>query len=226
MSAQPLLPTRFLFRFAAPCRYAAEVRVESVDAWLKEGTRLSERHRLPTLDELDGREAWAELRAGWSEAGLALALVARGKRQPPRCDAERPWESDGLQFWLDTRDTHNVHRATRFCHQFVALPSGGGRRRTEPLFEQFFINRAKEHARRANPGETLIRAETLPDGYRLEVFLRAVALGGFDPEEHPRLGFTYAVLDQERGEQTFSCPPGLPFRDDPSLWGTLELVRE
>ncbi len=223
--APPLLPPRFLFRFAAPCRYAPEATVEPLATWQAKGFGLGEEFRLPNLDELEGRRATADVRAAWSEAGLAFAVRTSGKRQPPRCDSERPWESDGFQFWIDTRDTHNVHRATRFCHQFLCLPTGAGRRRQDPLIEQFFIHRAKEHARRANPGEIRVRSEQRVDGYLLEAFISTIALTGFDPQEHPRLGFTYAVADYELGEQTFSCPPGLPFRDDPSLWGTLELRR-
>ena len=29
---------------------------------------------------------------------------------------------------IDTRDVRNVHRATRFCHRFLFLPTGGGNR--------------------------------------------------------------------------------------------------
>ena len=48
---------------------------------------------------------------------------------------------------------------------------------------------------------------------------------GFEPAEHPRLGFTYAVIDRELGEQTFSVGRPMPYDEDPSLWATLELVR-
>ena len=48
-----------------------------------------------------------------------------------------------------------------------------------------------------------VRSEIGKDGYLLEAFLPAEALTGFDPQEHPRLGFTYAVLDRELGVQTF-----------------------
>jgi hypothetical protein len=51
----------------------------------------------------------------------------------------------------------------------------------------------------------------------------AVALGGYDPQQQPRLGFTYAVLDRERGLQTFSQGPGLPYDEDPSLWAEAHL---
>lgn len=48
---------------------------------------------------------------------------------------------------------------------------------------------------------------------------------GYEPAEHPRLGFTYAVIDRELGEQTFSIGHPMPYDEDPSLWATLELVR-
>ena len=62
-------------------------------------------------------------------------------------------------------------------------------------------------------------------GYRLEAFLAAAALYGFDPQEHPRLGVYYVVRDQERGDQFLSVNWDFPFGDDPSLWSVLELVK-
>ncbi len=53
----------------------------------------------------------------------------------------------------------------------------------------------------------------------------AAALTGFQPDDHPRLGFTYWLFDREQGEQTFAASSEFPFAVDPSLWGTLELVR-
>ncbi len=219
-----LLPPRFLFRFAAPCLYSDTVVKPRAGHWSEKGLALGPKFRLPCWTIFEGVEPWAELRAAWSEQGLALALRVSGKRQPVRSDENRPWHSDGLQLWIDTRATHDVHRATRFCHQFLALP-GGGPRQSEATIEQFFINRAKDNARRAVPSELAVRGESRVDGYVLEVFLSATALGGFDPAEHPRLGFQYAVMDFELGEQTFNCPVGFPFREDPSLWGQLDLVR-
>jgi len=51
-------------------------------------------------------------------------------------------------------------------------------------------------------------------------------LTGFDPQEHPRLGFNYAIIDRELGVETFSAGPPLPYDEDPSLWATLEMVRQ
>lgn len=217
--SEQLLPPRFLFRFSAPCRHSDPL-------WNDAGARLGEEHRLHAFCELDGQEPFAEVRAGWSEAGLALSVRVSGKRLPTRCDVGRPTECDGVELWIDTRDTHNVHRASRFCHRFVAIPFGGGGRREDPHVEQLVIHRAREDARLAPSRSLRIRSERRVDGYVMELMVPAVALTGFGPIEHPRLGFTYLVRDHGLGRQIFSSPDGLPFDTDPSLWGTLELVKK
>ncbi|MBX9791821.1 MAG: hypothetical protein K2Y37_23100 [Pirellulales bacterium] len=215
---EPLIPPRFLFRVSAPCRYRNP-------PWPLEKAPLDDQFRLPDFELLDGGRALADVRAAWSEAGLVFAVRVAGKRTPVRCDEGRYLQSDAVHFWIDTRHTYDVHRASRFCHRFYVLPTGGGRRRDEPVVEQLMINRAREDARRVRPGELKARSERRVDGYLAEVFFPATALGGFDPVEHPRLGFTFAVFDHELGTQTFASGGQLPYDDDPSTWGTLELVR-
>ena len=112
----PLLPVRFLFRFSAACKRHDPL-------WTAKGAALDESYRLVSLAELDGRASWADVRAAWSEAGLAFVVRVEGKRQPPWCRAGRPDDSDGLQIWIDTRDMHNVHRAGRFCQRFIIVVS-------------------------------------------------------------------------------------------------------
>ena len=114
---EPLLPERFLFRFSVPCRYRRPL-------WTPKGAGLSEEYRLLNLAELEGgaRSEMADVRAAWSEEGLAMTVRVNGKRQPPWCRDSRPEDSDGLHVWIDTRDVHNIHRAGRFCHRFVFLP--------------------------------------------------------------------------------------------------------
>ncbi|MEN6458040.1 MAG: hypothetical protein ABFC63_03855 [Thermoguttaceae bacterium] len=237
-----LLPTRFLFRFSAPCRYRDPI-------WPPTGGELDESYRLANLAELEGRTAWADVRAAWNEAGLAMALLVHGKRLPPASDPSRPEQTDGLHVWIDTRDVRNVHRAGRFCHRFAFLapdvtsdptaraaagrssrvaraPSRkreGGATKCEALFLP--IHRARELPRPVAPESLQTRCQVLKDGYFLEALIPADALTGFDPAEHPRLGFAYAVLDRELGEQTFGVGNPMPYREDPSLWATLDLVR-
>ena len=67
-------------------------------------------------------------------------------------------------------------------------------------------------------------AKASATGYTLTAFAPAAALGGYDPAQQPRLGFTYAVLDRERGLQTFAAGPEFPYEEDPSCWAELRLV--
>lgn len=213
-----LLPKRFLFRFSAPCLYKETL-------WTAGAARLDSSYRLVNFAELEGLPLLADVRAAWNETGLAMSVEVRGKKQPSWCRTSRPEDSDGLHIWIDTRDVHNVHRAGRFCHRFVFMPAGGGRRSDRPVVQWLPIHRARAHPQAINPSSLKIRRETRDDGYLLDAFIAAGALTGFDPAEHPRLGFTYAVLDLELGEQTFAVGSPMPYQEDPSLWGALELVR-
>ena len=212
-----LLPPRQFFRFSAD--------VKRYDA-LKSGAsfQLDESYALPRFSELDGGVPFADVRMAWSEAGLAWQVTVGGKTQLPWCRDSRLEESDGLVVWVDTRATFNIHRASRFCHRFVFLPRGGGSGSDKPLADQILINRARENARPVRPRELEARATTTASGYTLWAFASQDALGGFDPGQHPKLGFTYAVLDRERGLQTFSAGPEFPYDEDPSCWAELRLA--
>ena len=214
-----LLPKRFLFRFSTPCLYREKL-------WMAGGDALDAKYRLTSFAELEGLATFADVRAAWNESGMAITVRLGGKEQAPWCPTTRPEQADGLHVWIDTRDVHNVHRASRFCHRFVFMPSGGGRRTDQPAALWLPINRARQHPQAIEDGGLKVQSEKRADGYLLDAFISADALTGFDPAEHPRLGFTYAVLDLERGEQTLAVGSPMPYEEDPSLWATLELVRE
>jgi len=154
-----------------------------------------------------------------------MTVHVRGKELPPWCRDSKIEDSDGVQVWIDTRNTQNIHRAGRFCHRFAYLPAGAGRRLDEPVAALLAINRAKESPREIEPRQLRVRSERKTDGYLMEMHIPAETLTGFSPADQPALGFTYAVIDRELGWQTFGVGPELPFVEDPSLWGTLDLVR-
>lgn len=217
-----LIPNRFLFRVCYPCRYVAEIPQEGSDDLLD----LPEECRLDSFADMDERRSFADVRMAWNEGGLALQVQVRGKEQPPIGDIARPRSSDGVTLWIDTRDARTSHRASRYCHQFHFLAAGGGLDKDEPAFAQSKINRALQDA-------PVVAADTVPfqfvprtGGYRLEAFMPAAALNGFDPEQNPRLGIHVAVHDQELGEQSLSVGDDFPWAEDPSLWSVLELVKE
>ena len=119
--AEPLIAPRLLFRVAVPLLHHEA-------KWTAQGVTLDEEFALLPLASLDGKPVVADVRAAWSDAGLALTVRVEGKRQAPWCRAARVEDSDGIQVWIDTRDTHNIHRASRFCHRFAFMPTGGGSR--------------------------------------------------------------------------------------------------
>ena len=103
--------------------------------------------------------------------------------------------------------------------------SGGGTEKEEPAFAQTKINRALQDAPLCTVSDVPFRSHTVRGGYRLEAFLPVGALTGYDPEQHPRLGFYFALRDRERGDEFLSVNADFPFADDPSLWAVLELTR-
>ncbi|HLA84356.1 MAG TPA: hypothetical protein VJL29_06155 [Thermoguttaceae bacterium] len=217
--SSPLLPPRSLFRFSIPCRHGASI-------WTAKGTSLGPECALPNFAELEQPGAVPEVRVGWNASGLALRFEIHGKRQDLWCRAKMPDESDGVQIWLDTRDVKTVHRAGRFCHRLFFLPGGGGRDQSQPVAGTLPISRAKELHAPIHESQLKVLSQKRAGGYILHICISADALTGFDPDEHPRLGFTYAVFDRELGEHTLAAGGETAYREDPSLWATLELMRE
>jgi hypothetical protein len=185
---------------------------------------LSDEHVLPSFGELEARPLFGDLRAAWSEAGLSFWLRVAGKKQTPWCRASRVEDSDGLHLWIDTRNTRNIHRASRFCHRFIFLPFGRGRRQEDPAAVLVPINRAREQPKPVAHDLLHVLSDKRVDGYTVAAHIQAEAMTGFDPSEHARLGFAYAIVDRELGWQTLSVGPEFPFAEDPSLWATLELI--
>jgi hypothetical protein len=216
-----LVPARFLFRVAYPCRYVKQMPGEEGDAVVD----LPESCRIDNFAAMEGQKNFADVRLAWNELGLGLQVEVKGKKEPPQGDDARPRGSDGITLWIDTRDARTSHRASRYCHQFHFLPAAAGPDHDEPTVVQTKINRALQDAPIAPTGAIPFRAERMRTLYLFEAFLPATVLNGFDPEQNPRLGFFYAVRDAELGEQVLSVGADFPFWEDPSLWSVLELVR-
>ena len=217
----PLIPHRFLFRVAQPCLHNPAMPLRDDDQLLD----LPEACRIDDFAAMDDETSFADVRLAWNELGLGLQVEVRGKDKLPQGDVSKPRSSDGVTLWLDTRDARSNHRASRYCHQFHFLPTGGGPDKDEPTFGQTKVNRALQDAPFADASAVLLRHHKLKAGYRLEAFLPAVALTGFDPEQHPRWGVYYHIRDEELGDQYLAVNSEFPFADDPSLWDVLELVR-
>ncbi len=214
----PLVPHRFLFRMTHPCLYYQQMPNDDV-------VDLPESHCIDNFAGLDGAENFATVRMAWNELGIGFQVEVVGKDGAPQGSTSRARSSDGVTLWMDTRDARGSHRGSRYCHQFHFLPTGGGPNQDEPSFSQAKINRALQDAPLCKPSSVPFRLDLSKSGYKLAAFLSASVLNGYDPEQHPRLGFFYAIRDLELGEQVLSVGSEFPYWEDPSLWSTLDLVR-
>ena len=218
MSRSNLLPPPFWFRLAIPCR-----RIEDLPRSKGRLLDLPDSCRLPDTSAFEGKPSWADVRAAWNPGGLAVSVEVAGKSSPITREPLGGAAGEGLQVWIDTRDTRTIHRASRFCHRFTftLMPSPQG---LLIAASHKPIARATADPPLADIDEVDLRCEVTRGGWRLEVFFRATALNGFDPETNRRLGFAYQVTDLEREDRFLTVGRDFPIGEDPSLWATLELV--
>ena len=213
------IPSRIYFAYAFECRYFPKApRINGrLDDWYPE-------YLVPDLSIMEGRPKVAEVYMGWNEDGLYFAVKVK-KRQPVRSYFDRYWAGDSLQVWLDMRDLKSSRRASRYCHQFNCLPTGGGANKDEPIVKPSQVDRSRERWTMPDP-EILTIASIISDsGYSIELFLPKEVLNGYDPVEFPRLGFTYFLNNSEWPTQWWSAGRDLRVHIDPSTWGTAVLSK-
>ncbi|WP_145370268.1 DOMON domain-containing protein [Maioricimonas rarisocia] len=213
-----IVPPQFLFRARFPVRYVAGLP-DSLD----EGALLPSDCGIQGLGELESQSSNFDLRAAWNEHGLAFSVSVKGKTLPPLGNPDRPTESEGLFLWIDTRNTQDIHRASRYCHAFCCLPTGEGDDGKSPSVIQVAVPRAREDAPIHDSEEFLSRSVLREDGYDLTVFLPGSTLNGFRPAEQPEIGF-YAMLDDAELDRLYlGVGDEFPYASDPSMWSTLQL---
>ena len=209
------IPKNLLFRYRLNCQqYTGKVNSKFT---------LDESFQLPHLGSFENQHNFADVRVGWHEKGLLISVSVTTKKQALWCRQSELLDSDGLQFWIDTRDTHNVHRATKFCHWFVVLPASGPKD-NKPLVSMLKINRSRADSPTINRSPVQATSKIAKTGYVLKAFVPGETLNGWDANEHRNIGFNYQIVDRELGQQTLAIGPQLPIQEDPSLWQSLHLV--
>lgn len=163
-----------------------------------------------------------DLRMAWNPRGIAIQWELSGKTQRVHADFTQPTVSDGLQVWIDTRNTQTIHRASRFCHHFCLLATDDTHE--SPTIVQLPVARASEDAKVHPASAFRIDQQRHPQGYRLQAWLPAEVLTGFDVETCSQLGFSCLLVDRELGLIPFTIGIEFPIANDPSLWQTLDLV--
>jgi hypothetical protein len=216
-----LLPQAFWFRFSVIAPRIDDIPRTGASRLLD----LPVSSAIPDIGGLEGKTSWAQVRVGWNPSGLGLMVLADGFSDE-QLEAGRPEGFAEVSFWIDTRDTRDISRATRFCHRFTTkleCSGGGPRRNLTAEVTQRPIARAVADAPIYRGDGIKARAELTKSAWALEVFLPAAALHGFDIETNRRLGFAYQVTDRVRDDQFLAVGRDFPLGENPSLWATLEL---
>jgi hypothetical protein len=220
MLAKPLLPQAFWFRFAFPCARIEGIPKANVSSGM---LMLPAASALPDLAPLENSPRWAEVRLAWNSRGLGINVIATGV-SPQQITERRPEGFAVAQFWVDTRDSRNVSRATRFCHRFVVrIDQGDSRVRLRADVTQRTVARATADAPISRCDDVPVRVELSRTDWLLELFLPVEVLNGFDPETNRRLGFAYQIADHVREDQFLGAGRDFPIGENPSLWATIEL---
>ena len=185
--------------------------------------------RLPDLSplgqsSLDQSPPFAAIYVGWNPSGLALAVHVAGKRIGPQGNRDRLISSDAVEFWIDTRPTGNVARATQYCHRLACLPVDE-LADDQPAVISLPIPQQRETKIEIDVRKISLRCRTTKSGYEIEAWIPESQLYGFRQiEELRRLGFYCVVRDTELGEQPLTVSSDFPFAWNPTLWVTLELA--
>ncbi|MDX2038480.1 MAG: hypothetical protein SFX72_17675 [Isosphaeraceae bacterium] len=213
----PLIPQSFWFRPTLACPH-----LDAIPRTRGRLLDLPDACLLPEFRPLEGEASWARARSAWNSRGLGLSFELTGKQGPISSDTTGAHTADHVQFWIDTRDAREIHRATRFCSRFLASIRREKKGWGIELVRRP-IARAIADAPETSLDDVKRQVDLIAGGWRIELFLPAESIPGFDPETNRRLGFMYEVTDPDRGEQFLNLGREFPIGEDPSLWSILEL---
>ena len=87
------------------------------------------------------------------------------------------------------------------------------------------LQRAREEAPPVPAERIRVASKVEASGYSLEALIPSECLSGFDPVEHPRIGFYYLIEDGDHGQQYLTVGDDLYWHVDPSTWATARLAR-
>ncbi|NLG44386.1 MAG: hypothetical protein GX547_14170 [Phycisphaerae bacterium] len=87
------------------------------------------------------------------------------------------------------------------------------------------MSRAKEPPPAVDLSQIQLAARAGRRGWSVELAIPAASLSGWNPAEHPRIGFFYKIKDTQLGSQHLTVDDELGWNADPSTWATGVLVK-
>ncbi len=208
----------FDFSFKSP-KLTAPIQIDGhLDDW-------SVLNMVPDLMHLSGRTPFAYVYFGWDDDSLYIGLDVTGKRKPVEVNTRRFWEKDCIEMWIDVRNDKTQRRYTEHCHHFFFIPKGrDGSPELATACDWKEPGSAITDTIRDHP-DIEIASVIERDGYSLEARITRGAIPTYDPVNHPVIGFTYRIDDTDRRIQWWNCGKDFPGGQDPSTWGSVELVK-
>lgn len=175
---------------------------------------------LPDTSLLLEEEAFAEIAMCYSKKGICVAV----KVHKPFQEVYFPEVhlGDSIEIFIDTRDRKSAGTIHRFCHHFVFLP-----KEVEGMQSCEVTKFRLEDAHPLCDSSLLkIESSFKTKEYELIITIDKEALHGFDPEECPRLGFTYRVNRKGGSAQHFNLgSKEYHIEKHPSAWACLKLKK-
>lgn len=169
--------------------------------------QIARQHRLPRLDDWQGREGFADLYLGWHDEGIAIKIAFPSKSLV---------DDSVFELMLDTRDLKSATSPHRFCHHFLM-------RRGEEAIEAFEITKFRHDDARPLCNPELLDVKV--KGKELIVWIPKEALTGYESTSFKRIGLAYR-LTRAGGE-----PQDLPLSSEdiaiekhPARWASCELM--
>lgn len=132
-------------------------------------------------------------------------------------------KGDCIELFIDTRNLKSAGYVTKFCHHFVVFPM---------KIDDFYIQEVTRF--RSDDTHVLslakdfeVQTEAKKDSYKINLFIPAFCLYGFDIEKFQRLGFTFRVNRMGKESQNFSLSPKeFVIERNPYFWSNLILKKE
>ena len=214
-----IVPPSFLFHYQL-----SVPRVDGLPKKKGKSLQLPDFAKVFVPSSLNEGTTGLELKLGWNPEGLAVEMAVRGKKEKPAGRRHDLKNSDVVYVFIDTRHTANVHRATEFCTALQILPSDEAAD-DEPTVQ--FVEIAQQRGTRRQPDakSLMVNVQNQSDGYRLDLWIPATQMPGFDRiAEIGHLGFYIVVEDTELGQLPLSIGDDFPVTHDPSTWLQLNLA--
>jgi hypothetical protein len=175
---------------------------------------------LPALAQWQGEEQFADIALAWNESGIFANVVVH----KPFEEAFYPRfaSGDAVELFFDTRDLKTAGFATKFCHQFVFLPSA-----VQGILAQEISHfRAEDTHPLCDASELQVGVEMGKEDYALQIFIPAHCLHGFDPTSFERIGFTYCIHRFKGSPQHFGLnAQNFSFEQHPRLWTSFKFAK-